>query len=144
MRVFKYALFMMIIMSSFLFSQTVIKQKLNMSVDEATEKLTNNLKSKNMTVFAVIDHAQNAQNASLNMPSSKLVVFGNAKVGTSLMNDDMSLSYELPLKIAIYQDKQGQVWAYTKTVSQNINLSEDSKKKINAINNTLNNLVNIE
>lgn len=143
MKMFTKVILMIIIVSSTAFTQTVMKQKLNMSVDEATTKLTANLKSKNMTVFAVIDHKKNAENVNLKMLDSKLIIFGNPNAGTSLMNDNIAWSYELPLKIAIFEDKNGDVWAYTRMLATDVKTTKE-KGLIAGINKALKNFIIIK
>ena len=143
MKMFTKIILMIAIISSTAFTQTVMKQKLNMSVDEATTKLTENLKSKNMTIFTVIDHKKNAKAANLTMPNSKLIIFGNPNAGTSLMNDNIAWSYELPLKIAIFEDKNGDVWAYTRMLATDVKTTKE-KARIDGINKALKNFIIIK
>jgi uncharacterized protein (DUF302 family) len=44
------------------------------------------------------------------MPPTKLLIFGNPKGGTPLMLAAPSVAIDLPLKILVWQDGQGQVW----------------------------------
>jgi uncharacterized protein (DUF302 family) len=80
------------------------------SVDETVEKLESILKSKGITLFAVIDHSGEAAKVGLNMPNTKLVIFGSPKGGTPLMLAAPSIAIDLPLKILVAQDAQGMVW----------------------------------
>lgn len=80
------------------------------SVDETVDKLTNILRSKGVTVFAVVDHSGEAAKVGLKMPSTKLVIFGSPKAGTPLMLAAPSIAIDLPLKILVWEDVQGKVW----------------------------------
>lgn len=82
----------------------------NHSVDETVQKLTGILKSKNITLFAVIDHSGEAEKVGMKMPPTKLVIFGSPKAGTPLMLATPSIAIDLPLKILVWQDSQGRVW----------------------------------
>ena len=82
----------------------------NHSVDETVQKLTGILKSKNITLFAVIDHSGEAEKIGMKMPPTKLVIFGSPKAGTPLMLASPSIAIDLPLKILVWQDSQGRVW----------------------------------
>jgi uncharacterized protein (DUF302 family) len=82
----------------------------NHSVDETVQRLTGILKSKNITLFAVIDHSGEAEKAGIKMPLTKLVIFGSPKAGTPLMLASPSIAIDLPLKILVWQDSQGRVW----------------------------------
>ena len=82
----------------------------NHSVDETAARLTNILRSKEITLFAVIDHSGEAAKVGMKMPPTKLLIFGNPKGGTPLMLAAPSIALDLPLKILIAEDTQGKVW----------------------------------
>jgi uncharacterized protein (DUF302 family) len=82
----------------------------NHSVDETVARLKNILQSKGITLFAVVDHSGEAEKIGMKMPPTKLLIFGNPKVGTPLMLASPSLAIDLPLKILVWQDGQGKVW----------------------------------
>jgi uncharacterized protein (DUF302 family) len=82
----------------------------NHSVDETVEKLTGILKSKGITLFAVIDHSGEAEKVGMKMPPTKLVIFGSPKAGTPLMLASPSIAIDLPLKILVWKDSRGRVW----------------------------------
>ncbi len=73
-------------------------------------RLTAGLEEKGMRIFATIDHHQGAVNAGLELRPTTLVIFGNPKVGTKLMQCDQRTGLALPLKMLIWQDEQGAVW----------------------------------
>jgi uncharacterized protein (DUF302 family) len=80
------------------------------SVDETVDKLKTILQSKGVTLFALVDHSGEAEKVGLNMPPTKLLIFGNPKSGTPLMLAAPSVAIDLPLKILIAEDSQGKVW----------------------------------
>jgi uncharacterized protein (DUF302 family) len=80
------------------------------SVDETVNKLGTILKSKGVTLFALIDHSGEAEKVGLKMPPTKLLIFGNSKGGTPLMLASPSAAIDLPLKILVAEDSQGKVW----------------------------------
>jgi len=82
----------------------IIIKKSSYSVDNTVNKIKTILEKKGLTVFTVIDHQSNAKKAGLKMDQSKVIIFGNPKVGTKLMNQDILTSLDLPMKIAIYED----------------------------------------
>ena len=88
----------------------IIKIASRHSVDETVDKLTTILKSKGVTLFAVIDHSGEAEKVGLKMPHTKLLVFGSPKGGTPLMLASPSAAIDLPLKILVAEDSQGKVW----------------------------------
>lgn len=68
------------------------------------------LQEKGMTVFARIDHAAGAQKAGKTLPPTELLIFGNPKVGTPLMQCSRSVAIDLPQKALIWADDNGKVW----------------------------------
>jgi uncharacterized protein (DUF302 family) len=80
------------------------------SVDETVEKLKTVLKTKGVTLFALVDHSGEAEKVGLKMPPTKLLIFGNPKGGTPLMLAAPSAAIDLPLKILVAEDPQGKVW----------------------------------
>jgi len=80
------------------------------TVEESLDKLQAALQSKGIKVFAVIDHSGEAEKAGLQMPPTKVLIFGSPKGGTPLMLASPSLALDLPLKVLIAQDAAGRVW----------------------------------
>jgi uncharacterized protein (DUF302 family) len=80
------------------------------SVEQTVEALTAMLKSKGVTVFALIDHSGEAEKVGLKMRPTKLLIFGSPKAGTLLMLASPSSAVDLPLKILVWEDGQGKVW----------------------------------
>jgi uncharacterized protein (DUF302 family) len=68
------------------------------------------VKAKGMTVFARIDHAAGAAAAGLPLRSTELLIFGNAKAGTPLMQSVQTIGIDLPLKALVWQDASGNTW----------------------------------
>lgn len=82
------------------------------SVEETERRFLQVLESKGLTIFATIDHAQNAANVDLQLSPTRVVIFGNPKVGTLLMQCQQSIGIDLPLKLLIWQDDQEVKIAY--------------------------------
>lgn len=80
------------------------------SVPETMAKLNQNIKAMGIPVFAIFDHGKNAAEVGLELRPNQVIVFGSPKVGTKLMQDNPSISIELPLKISVWEDKNGSVW----------------------------------
>ena len=99
-------LFMVLSGTSLLAGDYIVK-KSAYSVDRTTQRFRAIIEKKGFTLFAIINHQANAKSMGLNMNESKVVIFGNPKGGTLLMNSDMRMSLELPLKVAIYKDDSG-------------------------------------
>lgn len=68
------------------------------------------VKAKGMTVFARIDHAAGAAEVGLSLRPTELLIFGNAKAGTPLMQSIQAIGIDLPLKALVWQDGSGETW----------------------------------
>jgi uncharacterized protein (DUF302 family) len=88
----------------------LITVKSSHSVKDTADKLATILQSKGMTVFARIDHAAGAQKVGLELRPTELVIFGNPKIGSVLMQCAQSVAIDLPQKILIWEDDQGTTW----------------------------------
>jgi CubicO group peptidase (beta-lactamase class C family)/uncharacterized protein (DUF302 family) len=88
----------------------IVTQESKYSVDETATRLQAQLAVMNIPVFAVFDHADNAKKAGLTLRPTKVIVFGNAKVGTKLMLDNQAIAIDLPLRVSIWQDERTRVW----------------------------------
>lgn len=80
-------------------------------VDETMARIEQTLKTMGIPVFAKFDHGKNAEEVGLELRPNQVIVFGSPKVGTKLMQENPSISIELPLRISVWQDKNGSVWA---------------------------------
>jgi uncharacterized protein (DUF302 family) len=80
------------------------------SVGETVEKLKGILQSKEVTLFALVDHSGEAEKVGMKMRPTKLLIFGSPKAGTPLMQAAPSVAIDLPLKILVWEDGQGRVW----------------------------------
>lgn len=84
------------------------------SFSQTLSDLKSELKKREMIVFAEFDHRQNAADVGLEMPQSTVLVFGAPKTGTQLLLENPAIALELPLKIAVWEDDQKQVWMHYK------------------------------
>ncbi|WP_035350479.1 DUF302 domain-containing protein [Edaphobacter aggregans] len=80
------------------------------TVSETLDRLEAILRSKNVAVFARVDHSGEAEKAGLHMPPTQLLIFGNPKGGTPIMLANPLSAIELPLKALAWQDNEGKVW----------------------------------
>lgn len=80
------------------------------SVTETINRLELLVTEKGITVFARIDHQAAAAKAGLVMKASQLLIFGNPKAGTPLMNAAPTTAIDLPLKALAWEDAEGKVW----------------------------------
>ena len=88
----------------------IVTKPSNHTVEQTVARLTGLLEAKGITLFALVDHSGEAAKVGMNMPPTKLLVFGNPKAGTPLMLAAPSVAIDLPLKILVSQDAQGKVW----------------------------------
>ena len=91
--------------------QGIINTPCNHSVDQTVAKLKEILQAKHVNLFALIDHSGEAEKAGMKMLPTKLLIFGSPNVGTLLMLAIPSIALDLPLKILIWEDIHGKVWA---------------------------------
>jgi uncharacterized protein (DUF302 family) len=73
-------------------------------------RLEAEVKAKGMTVFARIDHAAGATAVGLSLRPTELMIFGDAKGGTPLMQSMQTIGIDLPLKALVWQDGSGSTW----------------------------------
>lgn len=84
------------------------------SVKETLERLQEAIRSRGFTIFAHINHTEEAQRVGLTMQEAHVLIFGNPKGGTPLMIASPLLALDLPLKILVWQGNGGHVWtSYT-------------------------------
>jgi uncharacterized protein (DUF302 family) len=77
---------------------------------DTMDRLEAAVKAKGMTVFARIDHAAGAAEAGLSLRPTAVLIFGNAKAGTPLMQSVQTVGIDLPLKALVWQDTSGDTW----------------------------------
>ncbi len=82
----------------------------NHPVRETMDRLEAVLREKGITIFARIDHAAGAAAVDMPLRPTELVIFGNPKAGTPLMQARQSIGIDLPLKMLGWQDAAGKVW----------------------------------
>jgi uncharacterized protein (DUF302 family) len=78
--------------------------------EETMNRLEAQVRAKGMTVFANIDHGAGAVAAGLPLRPTRLLIFGNAKGGTPLMQSVQTIGIDLPLKALVWQDAEGVTW----------------------------------
>jgi uncharacterized protein (DUF302 family) len=89
----------------------VVKQSAS-GYDETVRRLIEAVESRGLTVFARIDHAAGAREAGLELADEQVVLFGNPRAGTPLMQDDPRIGVELPLRILVWADADGVLLGY--------------------------------
>jgi len=80
------------------------------NVEETANRLESLLHEKGMTIFARINHSEGAANAGIALRPTELIIFGNPKVGSPLMQCQQSVAIDLPQKALIREDSESHVW----------------------------------
>jgi len=80
------------------------------SVSVTADRFVAALKEKGITLVARVNHAGAAKQAGMELRPTELLVFGNPKLGTPLMQSDQTVGIDLPLKVLVWQDARGNVW----------------------------------
>jgi uncharacterized protein (DUF302 family) len=80
------------------------------SVTQTMDRLESSVQEKGMRVFVRIDHAQGAQQTGQELRPTELLIFGNPKAGTPLMQCQQQVAIDLPQKMLVWKDADGQVW----------------------------------
>src|SRR5215472_3235213 len=80
------------------------------AVKDTIDRLEAEVKAKGMTVFARIDHAKGARDVGLALRPTELLIFGNARGGTPLMQAQQTAGIDLPLKALAWEGEDGKVW----------------------------------
>ena len=81
------------------------------SVAETVDRLEAILKQRGILVFARIDFSGDAGRAGLSMRPEQMLIFGNPKAGTPLMLAVPAVGLDLPMKVLVWEDAKGSVWA---------------------------------
>ena len=78
---------------------------------ETMDRLETAVKAKGLTVFARIDHAAGAASVGLPLRPTEVLIFGNARGGTPLMQSVQTIGIDLPLRALVWQDESGRTCA---------------------------------
>ncbi|HEV2274544.1 MAG TPA: DUF302 domain-containing protein [Acidobacteriaceae bacterium] len=109
-------------------------------VEEALKRLEKLLQARGIPILARIDHSAAAAQAGMIMPSTELIIFGNAKAGTPLMLAAPTVAIDLPLKALVWQDAEAKVWISYNTpeyLQRRHSFPEELMKNITAIRSIL-------
>jgi uncharacterized protein (DUF302 family) len=80
------------------------------SAAETLGRLETTLKAKGVQIFARIDHAAGAAAVGLTLRPTALLIFGDPRAGTPLMQADQRVGLDLPLKALIWEDAEGRAF----------------------------------
>jgi uncharacterized protein (DUF302 family) len=79
---------------------------------DTVDRLLAAIASRGLTVFAQIDHAAAAREAGMELADELVVVFGNPRAGTPLMQDDPRVGIELPIRMLVWDRGDAVVVGY--------------------------------
>ena len=82
----------------------------NHTVKDTIDRVAASLAAKGVAVFARIDHAAGAASVGMPLRPTELLIFGNPRAGTPLMQSRQSIGIDLPLKLLGWQDESGKAW----------------------------------
>jgi uncharacterized protein (DUF302 family) len=100
-------------------------------VSETVAAIRSQAEQHGSTVVAVVDHAALAQGAGLTMPATQVIIFGNPKAGTPLMEAVPEVAIDLPLRVMVRQDGQSGslvTWQDPAFVGDRFGLQDDQLK----------------
>ena len=93
----------------------LVTLKSNFYHDKTVKMVKKFLKKKKLKVFSVIDHHKGAKKVKLNLDKTTLIIFGNPKVGTLMMQENQLIGLDLPMKILIHTSGNTTKMTYKKT-----------------------------
>ena len=100
---------LVMVFSISLFANDIIVKDSRYSVTQTVNNIKSIVREKGLGVFAIINHKGNAKAVGMTMRESKLIVFGNPKLATALMQENILSALDLPIKVLVYEDVEGKV-----------------------------------
>lgn len=91
-------------------AEGLIKVQSSHGPADTMERLVAQIGATGLTVFARINHSAGAEEVGLALRPTELLIFGNAKGGTPLMQSNQEIGIDLPLKALVWQDASGGTW----------------------------------
>src|SRR6185437_3882322 len=89
----------------------IVTKSSQFSVSETLARLESAIRERGLTLFARVDHSDEAQRVGMTMQPAHVLIFGSPKGGTPLMVAAPLLALDLPLKALVWQDGAGKVWS---------------------------------
>ena len=113
----------------------VITKSSPYSVAETVARFNDVVAAKDMKVFAVINHSDEAHHAGLDLPETKVIIFGNPEAGTPVMEAAPLMALKLPLKVLIWEDEGRTRVSYTTpaALAERYGLSPDLARVLDGI-----------
>lgn len=108
---------------------------------ETMDRLEAEIMGRGLIVFVRIDHAAQAAQVGLPLRPTELIIFGNPKAGTPLMQSNQTIGIDLPLKALVWEDANGKTWlSYNDPawLEKRHGLNAEADRTVSAIAATLN------
>ena len=113
------------------------KEKSVYDFDETCLRINKFLESRNISIFATIDHQENAEMVGLKLRPEKVILFGSALVGTHIIEENPDIGLELPSKILVFQEGNSVYVTYSDyndlMLAYHISKSSEFGKKLGSI-----------
>ncbi|AWR97974.1 DUF302 domain-containing protein [Acidianus sulfidivorans JP7] len=93
-------------------------KRCKLDIEECIQTIKSRITSNGAKIFAEIDHSKNAKDVGLSLGEDRVIIFGNPAAGTILMQIDRKISYDLPLRIAIWKDDNNNTFVEYKMPSE--------------------------
>jgi len=109
-------------------------------VAETIDRLADIVTKAGLQIFARVDHAAGAEEVGMPLRPTQLLIFGQARGGTPLMQENQTAGIDLPLKALAWTDANGQTWlSYNdpEWIAQRHGLGEPSAKAVQAMQGAL-------
>lgn len=75
------------------------------SVEKTADQLETAIENAGATVFARVDHAGGAKSIDAELTDMTLVIFGNPKIGTPILQAEPHAGLDLPIRVLIWSDE---------------------------------------
>lgn len=77
-------------------------------VPTTIDRLESAFEGTNIEIIARVDHAEAAAKVGMDLRPTTLLIFGNPEHGTPLMQESQSIGLDLPMRVLVYEDAEGQ------------------------------------
>lgn len=103
--------------------------KANGSVSEAADRLVAAVEGAGAKVFARVPHSKGAMSVDMELQDAELIIFGNPKLGTPALQQDIKAGLVLPLRVLVHDEGGQTVLTYQSvdTMFQGFDVAEDAK-----------------
>ncbi len=119
-------------------------KKCKLDFEKCVEEIKSRILNNGGLIFAEIDHSKNAKDVGLPLDDDKVIFFGNPRAGTILLQANRKISYDLPLRIAVWKENNEVYLEYKipSEITKEYGITHDIVKKMDEfINNVLKELI---